>query len=279
MSSVFSYEIQAITPVYTKRAESPENILDRSTFLEEFKTDAYLEDFYSRIDEPAMQMVLKYLPNIVARIGNINRLLDFGAGPTIHVAACFRNSSDEIYLADYLPQNREELIKWKNGNSQFDWSSTLKIILTQEGQDWTTLDNVQLLTRKKVRSIHHCDCFANPSLEAPTILLGTFDVVVTIFCIEYCCNTYDEYKSAIKNIADQIKPGGYLVMGGILEETWCSFGGRKFSCLYITKEDMLNALNEAGIRIVKDKKCMMYEINGMFIICARKVRDSDEFDE
>lgn len=272
MTSVFSYEFNSLPEAYKKLLDTPpeEEILDRTTFLDEFKTDAYLKDFYEKVDEPAMQMVLKFLPNIVARIGPFKRLLDFGAGPTIHVAASFRNQADEIYLADYLPQNRAELERWKAGKSDFDWRVPLKMIMTQEGQTWVELDKVEPLTRQKVKSIHHCDCFSNPSVEAPKELLGTFDVVVTIFCIEYCCNTYEEYKQSIKNIADQIRPGGYFIMGGILEETWCSFGGRKFKCLYMTEENMIKALEEAGIRVVDDKKCIMYEINGMFIICARK---------
>ncbi|PIO75199.1 hypothetical protein TELCIR_02774 [Teladorsagia circumcincta] len=63
---------------------------------------------------------------------------------------------------------------------------------------------------------------------------------------------------------------GFLVMGGILEETWCAFGGRVFGCLYITKEQMLNALDEAGVCLEDDRKCILYEINDMFVICARK---------
>ncbi|VDN23499.1 unnamed protein product [Cylicostephanus goldi] len=49
------------------------------------------------------------------RIGEVGKVLDFGAGPTIHVAASFRNTASEIYLADYLPQNREELNNFSNG--------------------------------------------------------------------------------------------------------------------------------------------------------------------
>lgn len=45
-----------------------------------------------------MQMVLFYLPNIIARLPNCKSLLDFGAGPTIHVAICFRNKVDEVYF-------------------------------------------------------------------------------------------------------------------------------------------------------------------------------------
>lgn len=64
-------------------------------------------------------------------------------------------------------------------------------------------------------------------------------------------------------------------MGGILQETWCSFGGRVFGCLYITKEMMLNALAEADIYLESDRKCIIYEINDMFVICARKRLRSD----
>ncbi|CAD6189510.1 unnamed protein product [Caenorhabditis auriculariae] len=247
-----------------------EKLLDRTSFFTEFSTNAYLDDFYTKVDDPAMQMVLTFFPNIVARVGKIHRLLDFGAGPTIHIAAAYRNQADEIYLADYLPQNRVELQNWFDGKSRFDWSVPLKTILTREGIDWSELERVQPATREKVRGIFHCDCFADPSVECPKELQKTFDMVVTIFCVEYCCNTYEEYKLSIKNIAEQIKPGGYLVMGGILEETWCSFGGRKFTCLYITKEMMLSALEEVGLFVEKDRTCVLYEINGMFMILAKK---------
>lgn len=63
------------------------------------------------------------------------------------------------------------------------------------------------------------------------------------------------------------------MIGGVLEETWCSFGGRKFTCLYVTREMMLNALAEAGLSLVADQKStVLFEINGMFLICAKKIR-------
>ena len=49
-----------------------------------------------------MKMVLASLPNIVARIGRVSKVLDFGAGPTIHVAASFRNSASEVTTAVVL---------------------------------------------------------------------------------------------------------------------------------------------------------------------------------
>lgn len=44
-----------------------------------------------------MQLVLLYLPIIAERLSNFNNLLDFGAGPTIHVAVIFRKKADNVW--------------------------------------------------------------------------------------------------------------------------------------------------------------------------------------
>ncbi|KAK0409393.1 hypothetical protein QR680_004514 [Steinernema hermaphroditum] len=245
-------------------------VLDRDAFHDEFSTEDYLKDFYMRVEDQAMQFVLNFLPNLVARIGKVDRVLDFGAGPTIHVAVSFRNSAKEIYLADYLPQNRNELLKWHNKSSVFEWDTTLRILAKCEGQIYSELSVMEQAARDKVKGIFHCDCFKDPSVDAPSNLLGTFNVIVTIFCVEYCCKTQAEYKQCIANIAKQIAPGGHFIMGGILEETWCSFGGRLFTCLYITQEFMFECLREAGLDIDDPKASIFYEVNGMFLVCAKK---------
>lgn len=43
-----------------------------------------------------MQMVVLFLPNIVQRLDEFESLLDFGAGPTVHVAAIFRNKAKNV---------------------------------------------------------------------------------------------------------------------------------------------------------------------------------------
>ena len=254
--------------------DSKQIIYTRDHFHTEFDTNAYLTDFYTKIDDPAMQLVLMFLPSIVARLPPRKRLLDFGAGPTIHVAACFRNNVDEIYLADYLPQNRVELQRWKNCESSFDWGAALRMILTREGKDCfpTRVSETESETRAKVRDIYYANCFEQPSIQCGKALEGKFDIITSFFTMEYCCNTKDEYQTAIKNVVEQVIPGGYFIMGGLWEETWCSFGGRKFTCLFITKEFMLDCLREAGLLVDEDDEKSMYllEVNGMFLVCAKK---------
>lgn len=65
-------------------------------------------------------------------------------------------------------------------------------------------------------------------------------------------------------------------MGGILEETWCSFGGRRFTCLYITKELVYDCLRENDLLVDDDKHCVYFEINGMFMICVKKKEEEKE---
>uniref|UniRef100_F1L9I4 Methyltransferase n=1 Tax=Ascaris suum TaxID=6253 RepID=F1L9I4_ASCSU len=217
-----------------------------------------------------MQLVLTFLPNIAARIGNVESLLDFGAGPTIHVAVAFRNTANNIYLADYLPQNREELLRWLNHTARFDWSTTIKKIATIEGLAWSNVQQMETDAHSKVRGVFHCDCFKRPSVNAPPSLLNKFDVVTTIFCIEYCCNTIDEYKSAVANVAEQVKPGGFLMMGAILKETWCSFGGRKFTCLYIDEELVVSTLRECGFLIDDPHSTCLFNHESILVLCSRK---------
>ncbi|CAJ0582703.1 unnamed protein product, partial [Mesorhabditis spiculigera] len=274
MPSVFELEVSlykdAKDALNLKGVDTPEGLLDRTTFHEEWKTDLYLKDFYTKVEDPAMRMVLTFLPMVASRIGPVKRILDFAAGPTIHVSVCFRHTAEEIYLADYLPQNRKALQEWRDEKMDFDWSTPLKIIATQEGGSWNNINEMEPAARKKVKDVFHCDCFEDPAVKCSEDLQGTFDALVTIFCVEYCCNDFDEYKKAIKNMARQIRPGGHLVMGGVFEETWCCFGGRNFTCLYITQDMMMEAFSEAGLSVEGDRSCILYEVNGMYMVIARK---------
>ncbi|CAD5231778.1 unnamed protein product [Bursaphelenchus xylophilus] len=249
-----------------------DGLLNREHFHTEFDTLAYLKDFYTNVDDPAMQMVLTFLPGMVARLPRINSVLDFGAGPTIHVAVCFRHKAEEIYLADYLVQNRDELERWLAHRSTFDWTKTLKMIATQEGMEWSKICEMEPATRPKIKGIFPCNCLDDNVLDAPRELLGSFGMVTTIFTLEYCCNTQEEYRNAIRRVVSLVKPGGYFFMGGILEETWCSFGGRRFTCLYITMDFMLSCLRDAGLNVDlgNPAETLYYEINGMFLIQCHK---------
>ncbi|KAF7638468.1 hypothetical protein Mgra_00002147 [Meloidogyne graminicola] len=259
-----------------KENENNLEILNRNHFHEYFNTEAYLKDFYSKIEDPAMQLIIFHLPSILARLPlNINYLLDFGSGPTIYVAICFREKAKNIFLSDYLPQNRNELKLWLNGNSNFNWTNVLKLIAVHEAippPSFSDFTKMEQMAREKVRDIIHCDCHISPSIQLNSPKY--FDVITTFLTIEYCCLNKEEYKNAIKRLSALLVPKeGILIMGGVLEKSWCAFGGHRFSCLYIKKEFLLNTLEEAGLEIFKDSigTKLFYERDGIFLLVAKKV--------
>lgn len=235
-------------------------LLTRDDYPETFDSKAYLTAFYSKSDnEPAMKLVLSQLPSVAERVcrdlrPGCGRLLDVGSGPTIHVACAFRNKMDEIYLSDYLAQNREELTRWMRGEGKFDWTNIVTFLSIMEGQA-EERHRMEDAARMKVAGILPCDIF-QPHV-VPESIRADFDVVTTFFCIEYATVDSEEYRKAIRNVVGLLKPGGYLVMGGVMNSTWCSFGAVKYSCFTLTEQVMFSALNEAGID-VDDQETLRY---------------------
>lgn len=75
-----------------------------------------------------------------------------------------------------------------------------------------------------------------------TIVPKQFDVVTSIFCLEYASETKNEYKRAVKNAIKLIKPGGYLVQGGVLHADEYCFAGVRFKCHFLTREEVVETL-------------------------------------
>ncbi|VDM99026.1 unnamed protein product [Thelazia callipaeda] len=247
-----------------------QGILGLDKLESNFDAKAYLWDFYKGIEDPAMQMMIMLLPNIAERMDCYESLLDFGAGPTVHVAVVFRNKVNNIYLADYLPQNRNELMLWRDGTNSFDWTPVLKMIATVEGVGWLHLKEIEQRTKSKIRSVFHCDCHVEPSISAPKILQNNFDIVVTMLCLEYCCKDAKQYKEAVRNVSAQVRPEGWFVMGGVLEENWYSFGGHKYACFYLTERVLFEALREANLLVDDPQSLTYYCSEGVFLICCKK---------
>lgn len=162
---------------------NPTDIIYRpKDFREQFDTSAYLQDFYSKADnEPAMKIVIYFLPSLATRIPKGAKVLDIGSGPTVHVVMCFRHVADEVYLSDYLEQNRAELIEWMAGRSRFKWDAIAKYIAELEGEPlgWAKIESG---ARPKLRGVYACDIHTPPVIAEPHA--GPFDVLTTFFCIE-----------------------------------------------------------------------------------------------
>ncbi|KAI1727879.1 NNMT/PNMT/TEMT family domain-containing protein [Ditylenchus destructor] len=215
----------------------------------QFNPSDYLEGFYSTAKEDgAMQMVLFFLPGILYRLPNkVIDLLDLGAGPTVYIPIAVRHRAENIYTSDYAKQNREKLIEWIKNQSNFDWKNVCNWIANIEVRGENPAQ-MQQIAREKMRAVFKVNVHQDEVIQGVEYVTKPefrenipkyFDAVITVFCLEYASETWEEYRKAVKGATSLIKPGGYLIQGGVMEANEYSFGNKRFKCHYLTKEQIL----------------------------------------
>ena len=75
-------------------------------------------------------------------------------------------------------------------------------------------------------------------------------IISTSLCLEAACTTFAEYKEAVKKLVRLLKPGGFLLMFVVERQTFYMVGEKKWFCLYLTLEQVKEALAEAGTAIL-----------------------------
>ncbi|CDW57055.1 nicotinamide N methyltransferase [Trichuris trichiura] len=223
-------------------------LLAPSDQLTYFEPLTYLKEYYGNNDmSHGLKTIISFLPNFAARLPHCSTFLDVGSGPTVYMAMGLRNKVDSIYLSDYAEQNREHLLLWRKGQAKFNWNPIAEAIATLEGNacEWQSVETV---ARSKVKAIIKCDVLAKPCLPAP-YSDKRFDIVSTVFCLEYATTDLQLFRYGLKNVVSMIRNGGWLILGGAYQEHTYDLGRCRFLCLYLKEEELMESLRQAGIDI------------------------------
>ena len=178
------------------------------------------------------------------------RLLEFGGGPVIAHLISAVPYVNQITFAAHLESERKEVELWKyKKEGAYDWSFYFKCVVNEvehiAGDDaWREREE---LLRTSITSIIACDIFCNNPL---LVKQEPFEIVNTSFCLESACTTYAEYKEGVKKLVGLLKPGGFLLMFIVERETFYIIGEKRWSAVYLTLEQMKEALVEAGTVIL-----------------------------
>ena len=180
------------------------------------------------------------------------RMLEFGGGPVITSLISAVPYVNQITFAAYTESERKEIEMWKHGKEgAHDWSSDFKYVVYEVEnivRDDTQWQDREGLLRKRISNIIACDIFCeNPLL----IEQEPFEIISTSLCLEAACTTFAEYKEAVKKLVRLLKPGGFLLMFIVERETFYMVGDKKWFCLYLTLEQVKEALAEAGTAILE----------------------------
>ena len=233
--------------------------LNSASYVDDFNPKELLNLFYataegSPSEKGAFDFYRRHLLNFYTKYSSkwdttTARLLEFGGGPVIAPLISAAPFVDQITFAAYLESERKEIELWKDGKEDaHDWSSHFKCTVNEieriPGDDaWRERED---LLRKRMSNIIPCDIFRdNPLL----VKQEPFEIVSTSLCLESACTTYAEYKEAIKKLVGLLKPGGFILVFLVERETFYVVGNKKWSCLYLTLEQVKEVLTEVGTAV------------------------------
>ena len=232
------------------------------SYSDEFDHKEYLNSLYNEKDTINFQYtrffkerLYKFYTKYSCKWNNETaRLLEFGGGPVITSLIGAAPYVGEITFAAYLESERNEVELWKQDKEgAYDWSAHFKCAINEvehiAGDDvWRKR---QELLRNRISSIIACDILCDNPLF---VKHEPFDIVSTGLCLEVVCSTYTEYKEGVKKLVRLLKPGGFLLMFTEERTTFYMVGGKKWSCLYLTLEQIKEALVEAGTVVLVAKR-------------------------
>nr|XP_008120811.1 PREDICTED: nicotinamide N-methyltransferase isoform X2 [Anolis carolinensis] len=224
-------------------------------YKKEFNPQAYLEYFKFGSHTLGDESVTYYLECLCKTFasGSVKgeTLIDVGSGPTIYQLMSACESFETIIASDYLDQNLREIEKWwKNEPGAFDWSPVGIYVCELEGKRAKWPEKEAKL-RRAIQQVLKCD--VNQQNPMAPLRLPLVDCVLSTECLESACKDLASYKAALSNIGSLLKPGGHLVLSGLLESTFLVVGSQKFSILFLTEKFQREALAESGFTIIQYK--------------------------
>ena len=241
-----------------------------------FDPKIYLEEFYEKFkgDEneygsavPTIKAFHEFWSSFKAPKGTDVRYLEFGGGPSITnlVFACPK--VDHIVFAEYVEANREAVKSWIAGDPDaYDWMPLIEIVVLELEQGRGIVESPVVRTdkekhdcvnranelKRKIKSVVPCDVTKASIVQLDSDdVAKPFDVVSTSYCLETCVSSEVHYKNIVAELCKLLKPNGYLFMFVFLEQTFYSVGEEKFSVFPLTEKMVKEAMNEAGMEIVK----------------------------
>ncbi|KAM4016812.1 indolethylamine N-methyltransferase-like [Anomaloglossus baeobatrachus] len=200
---------------------------------------------------------------------NGDTLIDFGAGPTIYHLLSAAEAFNNIITSDFLEQNRKQLEKWlRKDPDALDWTHIIKFVCELEGNrdNWEKKEET---LRRKVTKVLKCDAVA----EKPygPVPMPEADCLISCLSLEAACKDLECFTNALKKLKELLKPGGHIVIQGVLNCTFYHVGDKWFSCLSFTKDEVEKAFTEAEYEVIKVKVIPRSDKSG------KDITDNDSF--
>ncbi|KAL3871347.1 hypothetical protein ACJMK2_039354 [Sinanodonta woodiana] len=223
----------------------------------DFDPEIFISTYYSSVagNEEDGDLIKFFLDGLcdAFKSGAITgaRILDIGTGPMPHTAFCAAPWFEEITLSDFSQKNLDFLNKWKDG--EINHMGPIFKYLVQVDKSSSSVEKRQDELKRKIQNIVKCDVTQpNPVLCTPVDGV-VYDAITSSLCLESASVTLDDYAKSVQNISSLLKPGGHLVLVGVLDETFYTVGEFRFKSTCISKDQLQDIWQKEWFKILSLK--------------------------
>ncbi|KAG8568491.1 hypothetical protein GDO81_014021 [Engystomops pustulosus] len=192
----------------------------------------YLDQFYSEngkiiFGEDTLIFPIKNLKETFS-LGHIKGdiLIDLSKGSLIHHLYSACEFFKHLIVLKIQDRCILELKRWVDTRTgAFDWCHAAQLHVDLEGNSEQLEDK-----EKKVRSAlqHVVKCNLNKENITEPIDLPPADCIVTAVLLDAISKDQDDYVRYFRKFSKLLKPGGHLILFGVIDATYYTVGGHKF---------------------------------------------------
>lgn len=262
-----------------ERGPNLQVVLPSTRQIDEFsgrwKPRSYLKDYYQTV-MPDEVSTMAFLAENLPQVGRVDEALFFGVGPTLHHVFPVAPFADQLVLADYLPENLQEVHKWlQKTRGAWNWKPFVSYALQCEGVQKPSIDQVrerETLVRTRTRELVSCDA----SVQNPLGNTKKYPLVLNMYCCDSATADPTTYRRWMRNVASLVADGGHYFTAALQQSDHYMVGRQRFPSANVTPVDVANTLlldfDDSSIimrvEALPEHKSLGYE--GIILAYARK---------
>ncbi|XP_072281439.1 nicotinamide N-methyltransferase-like [Pyxicephalus adspersus] len=174
-------------------------------------------------------------------------LIDISIGSPIHHLFSPSNFFKDIVVLKFNEKCIMELTKWLHDRTgAYDWTHASAAAVELEGKR-DQIQEKEMRIKASIKQILKCD-FGQENLTSP-VVLPLADCVMSGIILDAISKNEDEYMINLEKIIKLIKPGGKLLLLGLLDVTYITVGGERVHRMKYNEDFVKNALCKLGLVI------------------------------
>ncbi|XP_071969410.1 nicotinamide N-methyltransferase-like isoform X2 [Engystomops pustulosus] len=174
-------------------------------------------------------------------------LIDLSKGSLIHhlYAAC--EFFKHIIVLKIKDRCIMELKRWVDRRTgAFDWCHAAQLHVDLEGKS-DQLEDKEGKVRSALQHVVKCDLQKENMTEPIDLPLA--DCIISVVLLDYISKDQDDYIRYLRKFSKLLKPGGHLILIGVLDATYLTVGKDKFHVFNYNEEFVRKALVGEGFVI------------------------------